>query len=139
MAVARVKYSRYGGYSAKSFPGVPQSVVRALMEAANHSLAKTTWASYKTAERHVKRCEDYTGISLRIPFGSTQVLTYIGYLREVRKVQAGTVEKYMAGLRLLHLKEGHAVPALRPDIIQAVLQGAKQKDLANPLKGKVPR
>ena len=124
----RVKYSRHGGYSVKSFPGVPTSIVTSLMMAANHSLAKNTWSSYKTAERHVARCEAYTGIRMRIPFGPVETLTYIGYLREVRKVAASTVEKYMSGLRVLHLKEGHVVPALRPDIVSAVLTGAAQMD-----------
>ena len=70
VAQRRTKYSRFGEYSAKSFPGVPTSVVRALISAANHSLSKQTWKGYKTAERHIRRCEVTLGIRLRIPFDS---------------------------------------------------------------------
>ena len=85
-AHTRVMYSKFGGYSTRSFPGVPTSIVTALTMAANHSLAKNTWGSYQTAARHISRCEQFTGVRLRVPFGTVETLTYIGYLREVRKV-----------------------------------------------------
>ena len=45
-----------------------------------------------------------------------------------RKVRASTVEKYMAGIRLAHLKAGFAVPALKPDIVKAVIEGTAQSE-----------
>ena len=38
-------------------------------------------------------------VKLKFPMGPTDVLTYVGYLLEVRKVKGATVEKYMSGLR----------------------------------------
>ena len=79
-------------------------------------------------------------MKLRLPFGVKETLTYIAWLRKDRKVQAATVDKYMSGIRMVHLKHGYAVPALRPDIMRAVLDGAAQQDeLQRKLKGKVPR
>lgn len=112
----------------------------ALIGAANHSLAKNTWSSYKTAERHILRVEKDTGIKLRLPFGTTETLLYIGWLKDVRKVSVGTIEKYLSGIRLMHLKEGHNVPALRPDIVRSVLVGMEQQEnVEKRLKGKAER
>ena len=54
------KYSGKGGYTTKTFEKykLPPSIVTALVSAANHSLAKSTWKSYRTAENHIKRCEN---------------------------------------------------------------------------------
>ena len=52
----------------------------------------------------------------------------------------GTIEKYLSGIRLMHLKEGYNVPVLRPDIVQSVLTGMEQQEsLEKKLKGKVDR
>ena len=65
---------------------------------------------------------------------------YLGWLLAKRKVQASTVEKYLAGVRVAHLKAGFMVPALRPDIVQTVLAGAANRDgLLARLKNKAPR
>ena len=136
------KYDGVGGYSTKSFENykLPTSIVSTLIVAANHSLAKTNWASYKTAERHVLRLEKEMGIRLRFPFGTRETLVYIGWLKNSRNVTAGTINKYLSGIRLMHLKEGYNVPALRPDIVQSVLTGLEQQEnVEKRLKGKVER
>ena len=141
-AKTRTKYSGKGGYSCTAFKsyGLPTSIVLALVEASNHSLSKNTWKAYNTAERHISRCEKDTKVKLRMPFGVKETLTYIGWLRSVQKVQAVTIEKYMSGIRVAHLKRGHMVPALRPDIVRAVLDGAAQQDeIEMKLKNKPPR
>ena len=38
-------------------------------------------------------------VKLKFPMGPKDVLTYVGYLLKVRKVQGSTVEKYLVGLR----------------------------------------
>ena len=98
------KYDGVGGYSTKTFENykLPTSIVSTLIVAANQSLAKTTWASYKTAERHVLRLEKEMDIRLRFPFGTRETLVYIGWLKNSRKVTAGTINKYLSGIRLMH-------------------------------------
>ena len=57
-----------------------------------------------------------------------------------RKVGASTVEKYMSGIRLAPLKAGHVVPALKPDIVKAVIEGTAQyKRIKDRLKEKAER
>ena len=119
---------------------LPPSIVTTLISAANHSLAKSTFKSYKTAEKHILRLEKDLGIRMRMPFGTSETLLYIGWLKNTRKVAVGTIEKYLAGIRLMHLKAGYNVPALRPDIVQSVLTGLEQKEnVEKRLKGKVDR
>ena len=124
------KYSSNGAYTVRTFKkhNLPASVIVALVAAANFSLAAGTFKSYGTAERHIIRCEKETKVKMRFPFGDKETLTYIGWLIGSRKVSAKTVEKYLAGLRMVHMKEGYNVPALRPDIVKAILTGLAQKE-----------
>jgi hypothetical protein len=119
---------------------LPPSIVATLITAANHSLSNNTWKSYKTAEQHILRMQKETGIKLRLPFGTTETLMYIGWLKDARKVSVGTIEKYLSGIRLMHLKKGFNVPALRPDIVKSVLVGMEQQEnVEKRLKGKAER
>ena len=124
------KYSAHGPYSEASFKKykLPPSIVTALITAANHSLAEGTFKSYKTAEKHILRCEKDTKVKLRFPFGEKEVLTYVGWLATKRKVSVSTIEKYLSGIRLAHIKEGFNVPILRPDIVKVILTGLMQKE-----------
>jgi hypothetical protein len=141
-ATKKQKYSKFGGFSVNTFDKykLPPSIVTTLISAANHSLAQTTFKSYKTAERHILRLEKELGIKMRMPFGTSETLLYIGWLKNTRKVAVGTIEKYLAGIRLMHLKAGHNVRALRPDIVQSVLTGLEQEEnVEKRLKGKADR
>ena len=84
--------------------------------------------------------ERETGITLRLPFTTKDTLTYIGWLAKERKVSATTIEKYLAGIRTLHMQKGYNVPALRPDIVNSVLTGLEQmENVEKRLSGKAER
>ena len=73
-------------------------------------------------------------------FGVKETLTYVGWLLDSRRVQSASIENYLAGIRVAHMKDGHSVPVLRPDIVQSILRGAANKDeLTKKLLGKPPR
>ena len=55
-------------------------------------------------------------------------MTYIGWLLNSRKVRASTVEKYVSGIRLAHLKAGHDMPAQKPGIVKAIIEGTAQSE-----------
>ena len=67
----KVKYSTNvsGGYSSSSFKDyrLPTSIVTALVNASNQSLALSTWSSYRTAENHLRQCEIDTNVKIRFP------------------------------------------------------------------------
>jgi hypothetical protein len=132
---AKSKTTKYcktvkGGFSAASFANykLPTSIVSAMVEAANLSLAKSTWASYKTAEAHVRRCEEATGVKIRFPMDERMILTFVGWLISVRKVCAASVSQYLSGLRLVHLKHGVFPTNLRPEIVKSIIKGKSNED-----------
>ena len=128
----RTKYSSNvkGGFTASTFSNyrLPTSIVSALVSASNHSLALNTWATYKTAENHLRRCENDTGIAIRFPMTDRMVLAFIGWLITVRKVSAASIKQYMSGLRTVHLKRGILPGNLRPDIVNSILRGREQEE-----------
>ena len=89
-----------GGFSVGSFDNyrLPPSIVLAIVNASNSSLAKNTWSSYKTAEAHLKRCESETGVKMRFPMTMRMTLAYVGWLISARKVKSTTISQYLAGL-----------------------------------------
>ena len=115
----KTKYSAnvLGGYTTSSFNKykLPTSIVTAIVNAANHSLAKNTWSSYKTAEAHIKRCEADTGIKIRFPMTDQMILAYVGWLIAVRKVSSSSISQYLSGLRVVHLKHGEMPGNLREE------------------------
>ena len=97
-----------GGFTTSTFSKyrLPTSIVTALVSASNNSLALNTWATYKTAENHLKRCEADTGVQMRFPMDDRMVLAFVGWLITVRGVGASTIKQYLSGLRTVHLKRG---------------------------------
>ena len=141
-ATIRTKYSNnvHAGYTVNGFKDhkLPTPIVLAIVSAANHSLSKNTWSSYKTAENHLQRCEADTGIKIRLPMDHKMLLAYIGWLLSKRKVQSNTISQYISGLRVAHMKAGFIPPCLRPDIVQAILKGQSNIDSMK-AKEKAPR
>lgn len=132
---AREKYSGIGGFGQDSFKrfGFTPDIIKALGEAANHSVAGQTWASYQTAERHIARAEKHTGVQITFPFALKSTLAYIGFLlcpkdEGGRGLQGKSVEKYLSALRLLHMQKGHFEPYLRPEVIKQITRGACNRD-----------
>lgn len=132
---ARSKYSEKGGFSQESFKGFgfTPAIVEALREAANHSVAGPTWASYATAERHIARAEKHTGVKITFPFSLKSTLAYVGFLlcskeEGGRGLQGKSVEKYLSALRLIHMQKGHFEPYMRPEVIKQITKGACNRD-----------
>ena len=63
------------------------------------------------------------------------ILAFIGWLINVRKVSSSTIEKYLSGLRIIHLKNGVLPGNLRPDLVTAIIRGHFQSQT----KVKIPR
>ena len=137
----KTKYSAYvkDGYNADSFTqlNIPNNLVGALVDASNQSLALTTWSSYNTAGNHVKRCELETGVKMSFPMDDRMVLTFVGWLIVSRKVSSASINQYISGLRVAHLKQGVLPGNLRPAIVAAILKGKENGE--NMSGNKVPR
>ena len=105
------KYAGFTGlcqglYTAKSFSALGSLspvLLKALIQASNNSLATSTWRQYKTTRRHLERCQKETKVRMSFPMTRKQILTFIAYMIEIRKVQAATVSKTLSAVRTLHL------------------------------------
>ena len=127
------------GYSVESFThlNIPNQLVGALVNASNQSLALTTWSSYNTAGNHVKRCELETGVEMSFPMDDRMVLTFVGWLIVSRNVSSASINQYISGLRVAHLKQGVMPRNLRPAIVAAILKGKENEE--NMSGSKIPR
>ena len=138
---SKTKYSPNvkDGYNASTFTqlNIPNNLVGALVDASNQSLALTTWSSYNTAGNHVKRCELETGVKMSFPMDDRMVLTFVGWLIVNRKVSSSSINQYISGLRVAHLKQGVMPGNLRPAIVAAILKGKENGE--NMSGNKVPR
>lgn len=126
-------FSNYnvGMYSVNSFPKLDtlsQAMKQVLICSANNGLAKSSWSSYKTVERHLVRAQQKSGVRMVFPMNKEMVLAFIAYLLECRKIKSKSVNQYLSGLRTLHLVRGHEVPMLRPGIVEAILKGRANFD-----------
>ena len=140
--VERQKYSEVGGFDAEFFvtQGVPLVLAGCLEALGNFSLAKSTWSTYSTAENHVAACNADMNTTLSFPFSVGHLLTYIAWLVDRRKVRAKTVQVYLSGLRMAHLRRGCYNSNLRPDIVTQIVTGIRQRDLlTDKLSGKAGR
>ena len=119
---------------------MPLQLVPVLTKAGNHGLAASSWKTYKTAEKHLQACILDIGRPMQFPFSVGDTLTFIAWLVEKRGVRAKTVQIYMSGLRMGHLKRGLYDVNLYQDIVKHVLTGLKQADLIKDKeRGKVER
>ena len=129
------KYAGYvaggkvGWYSKNSFPAsIPSSLSKALVKAANNSLASSTWMSYGSIHKHLKGCQDYTGKRLQFPFTHESVLTLLGYLFGQTTLKSATINNLMSALRTAHISKGYYLHVLRPDIVSSLLKGRANRD-----------
>ena len=125
--------------------GFSPAIVETLRVAANHSVSANTWASYATAERHIARAENVTGVNITFPFSLKSLLAYVGFLLAPkvdggRGLQGKSVEEYLSAIRLLHMQKGFFEPYIRPEIIKQITRGAVIRDqVAKRMEGKAEK
>ena len=129
--MATQKHSGEGGFEERAFLeyGVPAYLAPCLVEAGNFALASSSWKTYDTVDRHLEACEAEIGRELTFPLSLGDVLTWVAWLISSRGVRAKTIQVYLAGLRMAHLKRGYFNINLLSDIVKHVLVGLKQRDL----------
>ena len=123
------KYGPYGLFSMSLFNNeyINGEYRDILSTAANYSLTKSSWSSYKTAGNMLKKCQEETGAGMELPLEDGRVLVFIAWSIK-RGIKARTISSYLSGLRMLHLIEGLPVPVLRSELIKQVLEGRTHQD-----------
>ena len=74
---------------------------------------------------------------MELPLSKEDLLEFIGWLIEVRKLKAGSINSYLSGLRQLHILKGMEAPMLRTDLVKFVLKGKKNMENIVTRKGEV--
>ena len=135
------KYGHKGLYTASSFRSLelPETLKTALANIANHSLAARTWSTYRTVETQLLRCQEESGTEMNFPLSNENVIMFIHWLFENRKVSSATVNCYIAGLRQLHIVNGVEIPMLRPPIVSQILEGKKNVETIMARQGRKPK
>lgn len=108
--------------------GLPEDLKKAATNAANHSLAKKTWESYKTASKHLERCEEETGIRINFPMTEKDTTLFITWLIVRRGVRASTADCYLSAVRQVHIVKGLNAPNLRQGVISSILKGGRNQN-----------
>lgn len=118
------KYGPNGLFTLADFDqfGLKPSHKKLLETAANYSLSKKSWSSYKTAEKMLRKCQEETGTSIKLPMKEKDVLLFLAWLME-RGLQARTISTYLSGIRMLHLRCGCYVPTIRSELVKQILEG----------------
>ena len=65
---------------------------------------------------------------MSLPFNIEKTLTFVAWMMEERKIKSTSIEKYLSGLRMIHITQGFDVPCLREPIIKLILTGKKNWD-----------
>jgi hypothetical protein len=127
------KYSSTGNCNPQLFRrmNLPDEVKISLAELGNFGVAKSTWSTYKSAERLLLKCQAECKTKFDWPLRTENVLLFIHWLVTIRGVKGGTVSSYLSGIRQLHILDGIDPPNLRPEVVKLILKGIEHKDNAN--------
>ena len=63
-------------------------------------------------------------------FSKVNTLNFIGFLLK-RGLKGDTIASYMSSVRTVHIYKGYSCPALKDDVVEAVIGGAKNRDLGD--------
>jgi hypothetical protein len=133
VSVSGRKYSQRGGYSSKVVgPGPQPKLAAALVEAANYSLASSTWRSYASVWRKVGRVAEETGVKIRLPMTTTMVRTLVGALIK-SGLKSGTIVSYMSSVKRAHKLSGADPSALEDEVLKAAINGMKNRESLTPV------
>ena len=122
------KYGPEGAYRPENLDeDIPADLASIICNSANFSLSKSSWSSYSTALNMTKKCSEETGTNLSFPFTETKSLIFTGWLIK-KGLAATTVDKYLSGIRAMHLAAGHTNFNIRNDLVKAVITGRKNQN-----------
>jgi hypothetical protein len=105
-----------------------------LSSIAEHSIAKKTWSTYKTAERMLATFCKQKQMPLQLPVDESTTLSFIHWLAFERNLTAASISGYLAGIKKLHVIRGLEEPKLRTKLVQMVLDGKKNIEAASKLR-----
>ena len=97
------------------------------MEAANHSVATSTWKQYQTVWARLKKITRDKGVVFSLTMSALMVQTFTAFFLS-KGLRADTVRTYLSAVRAAHTTRGLESPALSEMSISAALKGTKNKE-----------
>jgi hypothetical protein len=91
-------------------------------------LARSTWSSYRKAERELLKCQKERKVDMELPLSQEKTFISNDWLIHDKKVKAGTVNSYLSGLRQLHIERGIEHQEIRKAMVNLVLKGKRNAD-----------
>ena len=95
---------------------------------ANQGLARSTWSTYRTAERLLLLCQKQEQHRMELPLTEDDVIVFIGWLMVVRKLKATTINGYLSGIRQLHISKGIDPQELGTKLVNKLVKGKGNVD-----------
>jgi hypothetical protein len=137
-AIPTARSSKYGNARTNlvdlSAINLAPKVTADLEELGRHGLADKTWSTYSTAERMLSKFHKERKLERKLPLTEKTILEFIHWLATDRKLAAGTINSYLAGVRQLHIARGLPEPSFRTEVVKLVLRGIKNKDKTDKMK-----
>ena len=135
------KYGKGGNCTAGTFEkfNLTEGRKTFLSEIMNHSLSKSTWSTYKTAERMLLTCRKEEKRRMELPLTEEDIVIFISWLIEKRNLKSTTINGYLSGLKQLHVTKGMEPPIIRTSIVTSLLKGKTNMDNIHTRKEEGPR
>ena len=122
------KYGLRGGYGKQCLsPKLPDKLAKVLVEAANHSLATSTWKQYMSVWARLKKITKETGVVFSLPMSGLMVQTFVGFFLS-KGLKADTVRTYLSAVKSAHTSRGLDAPALSDMAVGAAIRGRKNAE-----------
>ena len=124
------KYGKGGNCATRTFEkfNLTEGRKKFLSEIMNHSLSKSTWSTYKTAERMLLTCQKEEKRRMELPLTEEDIVIFISWLIEKRNLKSTTINGYLSGLKQLHVTKGMEPPIIRTSIVTSLLKGKTNMD-----------
>ena len=123
------KYGPNGLFTKESFKntGLSMGLCEQMAKVANYSLSKSTWSSYRTVKRQLENCQKDLNIKFYFPMSSSHIVVFVAWLVS-KGLTAATIKSYISGVRTIHLSQGVDEAALRPPIVNSIIDGKAHVD-----------
>ena len=96
-----------------------------VVQAANNSVAESTWRTYRPVINHLEDCEEFLEARFEADPTKRDAITFIAFLASEKELRADTISKYLSAWRMLLITLGRDPKNLRPSLVTQTLKGLR--------------
>ena len=98
-------------------------MARLVTEAANNSVTKGTWTSYKPILGHIASCQEFLDQEFEETPTKRDATSLVAFLAAEKGLKACTISKYLSAWRMMLISLDRDPKNLRPSIVRQTLKG----------------